>query len=855
MKKFLIVTMLTLTLISGIANGQDSLNVRKLGQLYAYWDVALEAAVSGNFVYVADNSAGLRIVNVSNPTNPVEIGYYDGPGNAKSVALQGNYAYVACTGNFDGGLYVINVTNPIIPVQVGYFHFAGGINADIAVSGRYAYLVNYNFYVVDISDATNPIQVGYYSFAGHAEGVKISGNYAYVADGSMGLRILDITSPTNPVQIGSCNLPEPAHDVAVQGNYAYIADDWAGLYVVDISNPASPFVVGSVISACRKVVVEGNHAYLTKWTNVLAVVDVTNPSSPVIMGHCYMPDMTYGAAVAGNTVYVTDYTAGLRVVDVSAPSSPMEVGYYSGDWFISGVAAMGNYAYVATNQGGMRVVEVSNPSSPVEVGFYDTPGQAKDIAVAGNYAFVADCNAGLRVINISNPTSPVEAGFYDTPGYAQGVVVSGNYAYVADADSGLREVDISNPASPVEVGYYIPAYDGEVIDVAVMGNYAYLGYATELESSLRVVNVSNPSNPLEVGYCIMSGLPKGVAVVGNYAYVAAYGNGFSVVDVSNPSNPVEVGYYNSLPGYANGVAVVGNYAYVAYGTTGLCVINVTNPANPVLAGLYNTPGNAYGVAVSGNYAYVADLYYFGIYQFTPSGMILDLTTSPISPPITIPASGGSFQYNCNVHVLTTQPQTFSLWNRVRAGTTYYPVFGPVTRTLPGEASPTRVLTQTIAGSISSGTLYFISYIGRYPNTIVDSSFFTITKSAICDGNPWISESSCEGDLFDEFASDKSSPIPNSSFVIRNCYPNPFNPATTIRFTLTEAATVTLEVFDINGCRVGGGLTPTRFDIGSHSVTFDGSNLPSGIYLYRLTAIPSGSGVTPTMVSGKMVLMK
>ncbi|MDI6756244.1 MAG: hypothetical protein QME78_17875 [Thermodesulfobacteriota bacterium] len=66
-----------------------------------------------------------------------------------------------------------------------------------------------------------------------------------------------------------------------------------------------------------------------------------------------------------------------------------------------------------------------------------------------------------------------------------------------------------------------------------------------------------------------------------------------------------VGYYDT-PGYAYGVAVSGNYAYVADGGSGLRIINISDPATPTEAGFYDTPGYAMGVAVSGDYAYVAD---------------------------------------------------------------------------------------------------------------------------------------------------------------------------------------------------------------------------------------------------------
>jgi len=65
-------------------------------------------------------------------------------------------------------------------------------------------------------------------------------------------------------------------------------------------------------------------------------------------------------------------------------------------------------------------------------------------------------------------------------------------------------------------------------------------------------------------------------------------------------------------------------------------------------------------------------------------------------------------------------------------------------------------------------------------------------------------------------------------------PNPFNAATTISFTLPEAAKVNLNVYDATG-RVVATLINGWCEQGSQELTFDGSLLPSGIYFYRLTA--------------------
>ena len=89
-------------------------------------------------------------------------------------------------------------------------------------------------------------------------------------------------------------------------------------------------------------------------------------------------------------------------------------------------------------------------------------------------------------------------------------------------------------------------------------------------------------------------------------------------------------------------------------------------------------------------------------------------------------------------------------------------------------------------------------------------------------------------------------VPKDINLLQN-YPNPFNPVTEIKFTLPEAARVTLRVYNIIGQEVAS-LVNGIEEAGFHSVKFEGSNLPSGTYIYRLQA---GSVVQ----TKKMVLLK
>jgi hypothetical protein len=72
------------------------------------------------------------------------------------------------------------------------------------------------------------------------------------------------------------------------------------------------------------------------------------------------------------------------------------------------------------------------------------------------------------------------------------------------------------------------------------------------------------------------------------------------------------------------------------------------------------------------------------------------------------------------------------------------------------------------------------------------------------------------------------------FRMYDCFPNPFNPATTIRYELPTASFVTLDVLNILG-QVVATLVSDRQGLGTYDVRFDGSGLPSGVYICRIRA--------------------
>lgn len=72
----------------------------------------------------------------------------------------------------------------------------------------------------------------------------------------------------------------------------------------------------------------------------------------------------------------------------------------------------------------------------------------------------------------------------------------------------------------------------------------------------------------------------------------------------------------------------------------------------------------------------------------------------------------------------------------------------------------------------------------------------------------------------------------TDFALDQNFPNPFNPITHIGFSLARPTSVSLEVYDILGRRIAS-LVSGNFPAGRHTVAWDASGEPSGVYLYRL----------------------
>ncbi|MCX6639363.1 MAG: T9SS type A sorting domain-containing protein [bacterium] len=823
----LIASLLLLIAASTNSFGQDSLNVSKIGQVGHAWEgIAHRVFVSGNYAYVAANEAGLRILDITDPANPAEVGYFDTPGEAYNVFVTGGHAYLA---NYFDGLYIIDVTDPVHPALLGHWDDSDFMAYDVVVNGPYAYLAYYgaDLIILDVSNPAHPVEVGGLSIPGAAWGVDLQGDLLYIAGN--GLFIVDISHPTAPVLICHPQPNDPGRDVTVSGNYAYLVE-YQALSIIDVSDPYTAHQVSYIPTDCfdDDLATFGDYAYLANSMGGLRVLDVSDHANPVEVASVLYP--IGGVATIGDYTFATSTPYGLISVDTHDPTQPFVAGGYT-NWEVTEVAVSGNYAYLSDElefDGNMRIIDVSDPAHPNEVSIYDITGFPCRIRARDNYLYIADGDSGLRILDVTNPVQPVEIGIYDTPEYASDLILQGNYAYLTGGWS-LRIIDISNPSNPLEVGYANPV---AAQYLAVSGDYVYVSWEYEYDSSLTIIDVSDPAHPA-ISSRIMPWGGLQMEVSGNYLYASCRDHGLKVYDLTNPVHPRYIATFND-GGWVESVHIVDNFAYVGegYGNPGIVVLNVSNPAMPRLIGKYSTQGDGKRIITSNQLIYAVDGATLGIYQFQPPA--IDFLTTPVNPPIVIPGNGGSFQFNVTVSNQTTHSQIFDAWimTRLPDQTWYGPLSGPISVPLPANGTMNRLRGQTVPASAPAGIYWYEARIGYYPSVVIDSSGFAFTKLSAGNGPifyEWESSDetvSLEIGEVNQLLPAKLELLPPS--------PNPFNPTTTLSFTLPHPARVSLEVFDING-RIVRAQHAAPLPAGPHEWTFDGSDLPSGIYFARLTA--------------------
>jgi hypothetical protein len=191
------------------------------------WATSID--LRGNYAFVTH--AWLGIYDVSNPAAPFVVSILDqGAVNAYDVDVRDDLAYLACG---PAGLRIVDVADPSSPFFIGEVEMFGDAR-DVVVQGMYAYVADGlgGVQIVDVSNSSDPVIVAAMDTPGFAHDLALSNNTLYVADEESGIQVFDVANPQSPIRLGNANSPGSCRGLALSDNFVLVCDWTSGLAIL-----------------------------------------------------------------------------------------------------------------------------------------------------------------------------------------------------------------------------------------------------------------------------------------------------------------------------------------------------------------------------------------------------------------------------------------------------------------------------------------------------------------------------------------------------------------------------------------------------------------------------------------------
>lgn len=473
---------------------------------------------------------------------------------------------------------------------------------------------------------------------------------------------------------------------------------------------------------------------------------------------------------------------------------------------------------------GTSIISLADPNNPVECAFIPAPQSSwRELKVHGNYAYVATdaTGNGLQIIDLSQlPTTASLVNTLNTYfNNAHDLLIDDGFCYVVGGDGigGMSILDLSNPVNPVRTAYYTGS--GYIHDIYIW-NDTVVASCGSLQQ-YHLIDVTNKSNPQLISASIT--LPGIYAHSGWMTEDKRYffaTEEFNVRDMTVWDLQDRSSWDLVIPSWGlnnnsviHNLYIVGNYAHISYYTSGYLVLDITNPLNPQIAGQYDTYPQNNGGSYNGAW---------GVYPFLPSGntIISDINTGLYVLRFngTIPVELSSFTAEVISGDVNLKWSTSSEKNNRGF---------EVQRKFDDEF----ITIGFVEGIGTSTEINNYTFIDSNPQS---GNYYYRLKQIDYDGSSEYSK-----EIFVEV-------ISLSEFVLEQNFPNPFNPATNVRFNLPGTAFVNLSVFNLVGEKVSE-LVNEVLEQGEHNLTFDAAELPSGIYIAKLSSANLNQSIKMTLL--------
>jgi len=467
--------------IAGPNNGLSSVDISNLAEpkLAGVLEIpnARAVRVVGNLAYVPAWTWGVKIVDVSDPSQMVVLATYDTPGQARSIDFLSGYAYLS---DFYGGLIVFDMADPLAPAWVETIKSPCSESRQVGVVDGELFSVGCGVQFYDLADPAAPEFAWSIKLSSYVRNLHYAEGHAYAVDNNGGVVVVSKAEQVDPTDVlATFRMAYWANGIKVLNGLAYVGTGDHQLSIYDVTDPTAPGYVGGLDankSDAYDLDLSAGYAYFASFSAGLTVLDATDPTSPKLAGECYLPG-AMGVDVVGDRAYIAGRYYGLEILDVSDPEDPVLIGV-SDPIDAWGVTVVDDIAFVSAKDG-LYLLDVSDGESPYEISAVHDIGALWEVDVQSDLAYLASYSLGLVVVDVTNPESPLVLGSVDSK--ATTVKVHGHFAYINGGKKGVRIIDVTNPQDPTLHASH--PYERTSLGLDISAGYLFTG------DGLRIVDV------------------------------------------------------------------------------------------------------------------------------------------------------------------------------------------------------------------------------------------------------------------------------------------------------------------------------------------------------------------------------
>ena len=239
--------------------------------------------IVGDLAFLAILFSGLKIYNISNLAAPVYLGSYEDSGAIVDIQVIDDIAYLSDHGSSSGdtaGIKLIDVTDPQNPFLIVNYR-GGGKPSNLFVQNKTVFSADYvfGFEILSVSNLPSVHLLSKLERTSGFFGVYVENYYAYFTANSIiekGLHIYDVKNNSDPTLMNIFPIEGNPCDLLVKDSIAFIADYENGLVMIDVSDPYSPIQLGNFSDGGKPFDVEihGNIVYVADMDDGLEIIEI-----------------------------------------------------------------------------------------------------------------------------------------------------------------------------------------------------------------------------------------------------------------------------------------------------------------------------------------------------------------------------------------------------------------------------------------------------------------------------------------------------------------------------------------------------------------------------------------------------